>query len=201
MAKIARHRYGHIGRIAASIALLLLMFSLGIESIAQEAKSADADWQARLRAELPLLGHRNWIVIADAAYPKQSSPGIETIYTGAGQVEVLETVLKAVSDAPHVFPVALLDKELASVPEQHALGVESYRRRLDETLKGQKVAVIVLPHEDIIDKLGDASSKFKVMLLKTDMTIPYTSVFLRLECGYWNAEKEKALRAAIANQE
>ena len=27
------------------------------------------DWKNKLRRELPLLGHRNWIVIADAAYP------------------------------------------------------------------------------------------------------------------------------------
>ncbi len=26
-------------------------------------------WQQRLSERLPLLGHRNWIVIADSAYP------------------------------------------------------------------------------------------------------------------------------------
>jgi hypothetical protein len=26
---------------------------------------------------------------------------------------------------------------------------------------------------------------------------PYTSVFLRLDCGYWSAEAEEALRAAL----
>ena len=148
--------------------------------------------------QLPLLGHRNWIVVADAAYPQQSAEGIETIYSGAGQVEVLEAVLNAIDDARHVFPVALLDKELASVPERHAPGVEQYRRLLNEKLKDQKVEV--LPHEDIIDKLDAASQKFKVLLIKTEMTIPYTSVFLRLECGYWDAEKESELRDAIANQ-
>ena len=41
------------------------------------------DWETALQSKLPVFGHRNWIVIADAAYPKQSAPGIETIYTGA----------------------------------------------------------------------------------------------------------------------
>ena len=32
-------------------------------------------WQTKLKKELPLLGHRNWIVIADSAYPWQTAPG------------------------------------------------------------------------------------------------------------------------------
>jgi hypothetical protein len=41
----------------------------------------------------------------------------------------------------------------------------------------------------------DAASKlFKVFILKTDEVIPYTSVFMQLDCGYWNTESEKHLR-------
>ena len=40
-------------------------------------------WRATLDERLPLLGHRNWIVVADAAYPWQASAGIETIDTGS----------------------------------------------------------------------------------------------------------------------
>jgi hypothetical protein len=32
------------------------------------------------------------------------------------------------------------------------------------------------------------------------LTIPYTSVFLRLDCGYWTDEQEKKLRAKMAGQ-
>ena len=39
---------------------------------------------------------------------------------------------------------------------------------------------------------------FNVLLLKTDLVIPYTSVFLQLDCGYWNAEKEARLRDLIS---
>ena len=47
-------------------------------------------WEQRLQHLLPLLGHRNWIVVADSAYPAQSNPGIETIYTGEDHVQLLE---------------------------------------------------------------------------------------------------------------
>ena len=41
------------------------------------------NWKETLRKELPLLGHRNWIVVADSAYPLQTAPGIETIRADA----------------------------------------------------------------------------------------------------------------------
>ncbi|WP_018627727.1 hypothetical protein [Niabella aurantiaca] len=32
-----------------------------------------AGWQEQFRDQLPLLGHRNWIIIADKAYPQQNA--------------------------------------------------------------------------------------------------------------------------------
>jgi D-ribose pyranose/furanose isomerase RbsD len=153
------------------------------------------DWESKLKAELPQLGHRNWIVVADAAYPKQSAPGITTIFTGGEQLEVLKTVLKAVEGAPHVKAIIMVDSELEHVTEEDAPGVIAYRTALKELMKGAQTKV--LPHEQIISKLDEGSKLFNVLLLKTTMTIPYTSVFLELDCGYWNAEKEQRLRAAI----
>jgi len=51
-----------------------------------------------------------------------------------------------------------------------------------------------LPHEQIISKLDEAGKTFHILVLKTRMTIPYTSVFLRLDCGYWSDDQEKHLR-------
>jgi hypothetical protein len=38
---------------------------------------------------------------------------------------------------------------------------------------------------------------FRILIIKTELTIPYTSVFLELDCGYWDGEAEKQLREAI----
>ena len=155
-------------------------------------------WQSRLHSVLPEYGHRNWIVVADSAYPKQSAAGIETIATGKGQLEVLDVVLDAISEAQHVQAIVMLDAELDSVSQADAPGVDEYRARLKESLKGKQVKV--MPHEDIISQLDKDSKMFNILLLKTNLTIPYTSVFLQLDCGYWNAEKEKRLRNLIAGQ-
>jgi len=152
-------------------------------------------WRGKVTQQLPLLGHRNWIVIADSAYPWQTSPGIETIYTNAGQIEVVACVLDAVRKAPHVRPIIYTDAELKFVPEENAPGIGAYRDQLKEILGDADVQS--LPHEEIIAKLDEAGSTFHVLLLKTVLTLPYTSVFLQLDCGYWSAEAEQQLREAI----
>jgi len=134
-------------------------------------------------------------VVADAAYPKQSAPGIETVVTGAGQLEVLKEVLAAIEKAPHVRAVVMLDQELDNVAETDATGVEDYRQALKELFSQNEPKV--MPHEDIIRELDEASKLFNVVMLKTKMTIPYTSVFLQLDCGYWDAEKEARLRDSL----
>jgi hypothetical protein len=141
------------------------------------------------------MGHRNWIVVADSAYPKQSASGIETLVTGEDQIAVLETVLEALGKTSHVRPVVMLDQELDSVPESGAPGITAYRTRLKALLQGKSVEV--KPHEAIIADLDGASQMFNVLLLKTTMTLPYTSVFLRLDCAYWNADQENRLRQIL----
>lgn len=155
-------------------------------------------WREQLAERLPLYGHRNWICIVDAAYPAQVSPGVETIVTGADQLTVVREVLAAIKNAPHVTPVAMFDAELAAVPEVHAPGINDYRINLDRLLEG--FLIERTPHETIIRDLDRAGSLVQVLILKTNLLLPYTSVFLRLECGYWTAEKEAALRAALAKK-
>ena len=152
-------------------------------------------WEHTLRTQLPLLGHRNWIVIADAAYPWQTAPGIETVYADAEQLKVVKAVLDALTRTKHVKPIIHTDAELKHVAETNAPGITAYRTGLDKLLAQRPVQV--LPHESIIGKLDEAGKTFKVLLIKTPLTLPYTSVFLQLDCGYWNADAESELRAAI----
>ncbi|NLX28689.1 MAG: hypothetical protein GXY59_06930 [Bacteroidales bacterium] len=42
--------------------------------------------------------------------------------------------------------------------------------------------------------VSERSAMFKVLVLKTTEVIPYSSVFIELDCKYWSAEQEKALR-------
>ena len=178
--------------------LLVLTAITSPLSAANEAKVNEVkqqNWRAELAQNLPVLGHRNFIVIADSAYPQQSNPGIKTIYTGESQIAVVKAVLKAVDNAAHVNGTIYVDKELTFVPEHNAKGINNYRKALDEALTGR--AIQRLPHMDIIKKLDASGELFNVLILKTDLTLPYTSVFIELGAGYWNDKAETELRESM----
>ena len=157
--------------------------------------AADKTWQQILAERLPVYGHRNWIVIADSAYPAQSRAGIETITSNSDQLEVLKTILGVLGHSKHVTPIILTDQELGYLEDSEAPGIDAYRKNLNEMLQGRTVNV--LPHEKIIDKLDEVSQTFKVLIIKTTMTLPYTSVFLQLDCAYWGPDAESNLRAKM----
>jgi len=174
---------------------IIAIFSL-LVFLAVGAEAQKQDWRARLREELPLLGHRNWIAVVDSAYPLQTSAGIETIETDEDHLVVVKTVLDELARAPHVRPEIFTDAELKMIPESDAKGISAYRESLGSLLSHSEVQS--LPHDQIISKLDEAGKTFHILVLKTRLTIPYTSVFLRLNCGYWSADAEKRLREAMA---
>jgi L-fucose mutarotase/ribose pyranase (RbsD/FucU family) len=156
------------------------------------------DWQAKLAQEMPLMGHRNWIMVVDSAYPLQSSAGVETIETNMSQVEVLRKVLGTIDSSIHVRPIVYMDKELPFVPEKDAPGVTKYRQDIQSVLTGKKITA--LPHAEIIAKVDEVGKTFHVLILKTTMTVPYSSVFLELNCKYWSDEAEQRLREAMSQK-
>ena len=177
----------------------MIVFCLFL-SLARNAASAgpenQAQWQQAFNDRLPAYGHRNWIVIADSAYPAQSREGIETIVSGADHLQVLEYVLNALSSAKHVRPIVFTDRELNYIPETDAPGITAYRNELGLILKSRNMET--LPHEQLISKLDSTAQTFRVLIIKTNMTLPYTSVFLQLDCAYWTSQAEQKLRASMA---
>jgi hypothetical protein len=185
-------------KLSKRILLLASVLSVLALTALSQSMNHDSDWHQRLREELPLLGHRNWIAVVDSAYPLQTSAGIETVETNADQLDVVRAVLDQVGKAKHVRPVIFTDAELKLVPESDAKGVTAYREALTSLLG--KTDAQSLPHEQIISKLDEAGRTFHILVLKTTLTIPYTSVFVRLDCGYWTDEDEKRLREKMAGR-
>ncbi|MFO0808200.1 MAG: hypothetical protein U0746_06220 [Gemmataceae bacterium] len=156
--------------------------------------TATSDWREVLRRRLPLFGHRNWIAVVDSAYPLQTRAGIETLATGADHLEVVRLVMEEIGRQPHVRPAVYLDAELPLVPEADAPGIDIYRDRLAKQLAERHSTS--MPHAEIIARLDAAGALFAVLVLKTTLAIPYTSVFIELDCGYWPSEAEQRLRNA-----
>ena len=159
--------------------------------------AATPDWHKRLVETMPLLGHRNWILVVDSAYPLQTSPGVETIETNAAQLEVVRTVLSEIDNSIQVRPVVYMDAELPFISDSDAPGVSAYRSEIGKFL--YKSPAQSRPHEALISDVEEAGKSFHVLVLKTNMTIPYTSLFIRLDCKYWSADQEKHLRLKMSD--
>jgi hypothetical protein len=144
---------------------------------------AQSVWQQKVKEELPLLGHRSWIVIVDSAYTLQTSPGVETIETGANQMAVVDYVIQEVKNSTHVRPLVHTDKELEFVPENEAPGMARYRKELNKRIAGLPADSLI--HEALIDKLGEAGKTFHVLVLKARLAISYTTLhyFCNLTAG------------------
>jgi hypothetical protein len=159
MAKIWRH--GRNVRLRQSLQVLCLTLGVALSSFAQI--SPGHDWRRVVAERLPLYGHRNWIVVADSAYPAQSAPGIETVVADAEQAEVVQHVLARLSNSKHVRAIVYTDLELSYLTETDAPGVDGYRELLSGLFSDPKP--LTLPHEQIIGNLAKAGQNFQVLII------------------------------------
>jgi D-ribose pyranose/furanose isomerase RbsD len=192
-----------------SLALLLSVMTLMAVSSCRTQKPAaatpgeetastetlEASWLEIFFDTLPILGHRNWIVVADAAFPQQVSPGMEVIVAGEDHFQVLADVLRTIKESGHVSPKIYLDKELAYVDEKLAPGMDECRAKIAKLLTGYDVKPVL--HEELLARLDQVAKTYKILMIKTNLALPYTTVFMELDCGYWGPENEAKLREAM----
>ena len=174
---------------------LILVLSLLLAPPMFFAQAGSSGWQAKVEHDLPLLGHRNWILIVDSAYPLQSAPGVETVETNADQLEVVRFVMGAIDKSIHVRPDIFMDAELPYVQEEDAPGTSAYRDAIAKLLDGRDIDSE--PHEKLIADVDEAGRLVNVLVLKTKLAVPYSSVFIRLNCKYWGNDAEERLRAKM----
>lgn len=151
-----------------------------------------ASWHDEFQEQLPLLGHRNWVLVVDKAFPLQSAQGMTVINTGEELPDVLQYVMGNISSSTHVKPIVFTDSEFAYITEDLSPGVDNLKESIAVSLKNYSLNTLL--HNDVFAKLDSASNLFEVLVLKTESTIPYSSVFIELDCAYWNAENEQKLR-------
>lgn len=183
------------GRLRIFVCVLTLLVS---SSISQgQTGGPTSDWKAIVQNRLPLYGHRNWIVVADSAFPVYAAPGIETLVVDEDLPSVLKYVATSISSSRHVRATVFLDQELQFVDEDDYPGVLELRKQITTLFAKSKIATI--PHTEVMTKIGDAGKTFRILFIKTTATIPYTSVYMRLDCGYLSDEVEHKIRTAMAD--
>lgn len=172
----------------------------GCNSTTTESKPTKSiEWQTALQSRLSAFGHRNWILIVDKAFPMQNGYGITYINSNEKLLQVLTYTLGEIKNAEHVKPIIFQDKELSFISEAQSKGVGELRESLKKVFGEQKVQQIM--HDSIFLKMDEAAKLFNVLVIKTNETIPYSSVFLQLDCAYWNDESEKMLRSKMIKKQ
>src|SRR5437763_7760876 len=108
-----------------TLGIVAALCPISTVAIAQSPRQ-HGEWRTRVRQEMPLMGHRNWIAVVDSAYPLQTSPGIETVETDSDQLDVVRRVLHEVGESKHVSPGIFTDAELSAAREDAAPGAPRY---------------------------------------------------------------------------
>lgn len=149
-------------------------------------------WPAELRSQLGQLGERNWIVVAEASFPAHSRRGVRQTTSSQEIPETLDMVLSELETTEHVRPRVFMARELRFIGNETAPGIDAFRERLQVALHGHPVTE--LENQSMTTLLEDASQTFQVLVIRTSTALPYSSVFIELRHGYWDAEAEMQMR-------
>ncbi|WP_223583659.1 hypothetical protein [Sphingobacterium sp. GVS05A] len=180
-----------VNKLLVIISLFLVMGCMS--SADQKAGSAPkSDWGEVLLQKVPLLGHRNWILIVDKAYPAPTGANILVLDSKKQMPEVLDYVVQLLDKQHHVKPIFYFDKEFDYLDDRLAPGLKEYKESLTKLLP--HIEKRSLLHEDVFGKIDKAADLFQIIVVKTESLIPYSSVFIELDCKYWDANREKILR-------
>ena len=155
-------------------------------------------WRDALVSHTAQLGYRNWIVVAEASFPAHSRSGIRQITANEEIPVVVDEVLRTLEQTQHVTPNIFLARELRSVENDFAPGIEEFRKRLRGSLHAHETAE--LEQQSLLTLMEDATKSFDVLVIRTNTALPYTSVFMELQPGYWNADSESRLRQQLERQ-
>lgn len=180
---------------------LLPMGCAGTDAAAQREERAREraahleQLRAQLAPELARLGARNWIVIADPTFPVLAGEGVIVLPVEADSADTFREVLDQLELQAALVPRIWLSRELSAIPENRAPGIRRYLREMKNLIRGRF-------HYDIdqrfIDmQLAQAAARYRVLYIKTNTHLPYSSIAIELDSGYWNPDAEAEVRQRL----
>ncbi|MFT3992268.1 MAG: hypothetical protein QM680_12750 [Luteolibacter sp.] len=177
----------------------LVVASFGCATVPwSEVSLQKADWEKAIDRQVQQLGYRNWIIIAEASYPAQNRPGIHQVTTDKEIPEVLDYVLQSMEQTENVRPRVYVTRELRSLENDFAPGIDGFRSKLKNSMHGHETTE--LDQQSLVTLTQDANRSFDVLVIRTPTALPYTSVFMELQPGYWDSDSESRLRQRIEKE-
>jgi D-ribose pyranose/furanose isomerase RbsD len=155
-------------------------------------------WQAAVNRQAGQLGYRNWIIIAEASFPAHNRPGLRQVTASVGVPEALDYVLNTLEQTQNVRPQIYLTREVRSVENDFAPGIDELRKQVKDALHGHETTE--LDQQSLLTLTEDANRSFDVLVIRTTTALPYSSVFIELQPGYWDVDSETRLRDRIERE-
>jgi D-ribose pyranose/furanose isomerase RbsD len=155
-------------------------------------------WRGAVNQQVSELGYRNWIVIAEASFPAHNQPGVRQVTAATDVPGALDYVLNTLEATENVRAHVYVTRELRSVENDFAPGIDELRERLKSSMHGHEPTE--LEQQSLFTLMEDANRNFNVLVIRTQTALPYTSVFLELQPGYWDSDSETRLRERIAHE-
>jgi hypothetical protein len=177
----------------AFITLGVTLLSFGCAVIPQQPA-----WQTAVDQQAAQLGYRNWIIIAEASFPAQNRPGVRQVVADVDVPEALDYVLHALEQTENLRPQVYVTREIRSVENDFAPGVDELRKRTKNALHGRETTE--LDQQSLLTLMQDANRNFDVLVIRTRTALPYSSIFIELQPGYWDVDSETRLRDKIARE-
>lgn len=178
--------------------LLAVAIVIGASGCAMRSQIEPITWHSAVHRQAQQLGYRNWIVIVEASFPAHNRPGVRQVNAPVDVPEAVGYVLNVLEQTEHVRPRVFLTRELRSVENDFAPGIDQFRERIRGSLHGHEA--IELDQQSLLTLLEEAASRFDILVIRTPTALPYTSVFLELQPGYWDADSESRLRERITRE-
>jgi D-ribose pyranose/furanose isomerase RbsD len=173
-------------------------FGMALVSFGCAGMQDSHSWRAAVNRQSGQLGYRNWIVIAEASFPAHNRPGLRQVTASVGVPEALDYVLNALEQTQNVRPQIYLTREMRSVENDFAPGIDELRKQVKESLHGHETTE--LDQQSLITLMEDANRSFDVLIIRTTTALPYSSVFIELQPGYWDVDSETRLRDRIERE-
>lgn len=153
-------------------------------------------WLSTVDQEVQKLGSFNWIIIAEPSFPALSRSGVTTITTPVSTTDALDGVLQTLDAHSHVRPRIHLTREASAITEHDTPGINDYRAKIKKVLNERET--LTLTNNALNLLITDARKNYRILVIKTTTSLPYTSVFMELESGYWDGVSETALRKRMS---
>lgn len=151
--------------------------------------------RAKVAPNLLQLGARNWVVVADPAYPLPAGVGVVSITVPANTVDTFREVLDLLEIEGAVVPRIWVSHELSVVPEERAPGITRHRQELEKLLLGRFHYAV---NSRVIDmQLAQAAKDFRILYIRTSTRLPYSSIAIELDSGYWNSDAEAEVQQRV----